>query len=92
MDENALFRLDETAATQAVWRAAVDKALKGRPFDSLVRTTDDGIELAPLYPPAVGAVPMGRAGAGRWAAIARVVPRSRSSAPRPLGSGRPASR
>lgn len=72
MDENALFRLDETAATQAVWRAAVDKALKGRPFDSLVRTTDDGIELAPLYPPAVGAVPMGRAGAGRWAAIARV--------------------
>jgi methylmalonyl-CoA mutase len=72
VDENALFRLDETAATEAAWRAAVDKALKGRPFDSLVQTTDDGIELAPLYPPAAAAVPLGRAGAGPWASIQRV--------------------
>lgn len=72
MDENALFRLDETAATEAAWRAAVDKALKGRPIDSLVRTTDDGIALAPLYPPATDAVPLGRTGAGAWAAIQRV--------------------
>lgn len=72
MDENALFRLDETAATEATWRAAVDKALKGRPFDSLVATTDDGIELAPLYPPSTTSVPLGRAGAGPWAAIQRI--------------------
>lgn len=72
MDENALFRLDETTATEAAWRDAVDKALKGRPFDSLVATTDDGIALAPLYPPSATAIPLGRAGAGPWAAIQRI--------------------
>ena len=36
-------------ATEAQWRAAVDKALKGQPFERLVSTTADGIPLNPLY-------------------------------------------
>lgn len=36
-------------ATEAQWRAAVDKALKGQPFERLVSTTADGIPLKPLY-------------------------------------------
>ncbi|MEW5422614.1 methylmalonyl-CoA mutase [Amorphus sp. 3PC139-8] len=65
-----MFSPDENA-TEAAWRAAVDKALKGRPFDSLVKTTDDGITLAPLYPPATS-IPAGRAGAAPWAAVQRI--------------------
>lgn len=36
-------------ATDAQWRAAVDKALKGQPFDRLVSKTADGVSIAPLY-------------------------------------------
>ena len=36
-------------ATEDEWRALVDKVLKGRPFESLVSTTSDGIEVQPLY-------------------------------------------
>lgn len=32
------------------WRQAVDAALKGRPFSSLVTKTIDGIDIEPLYP------------------------------------------
>ncbi|MDQ0317328.1 methylmalonyl-CoA mutase family protein [Amorphus orientalis] len=71
MDENSLFSLDEQA-TETAWRAAVDKALKGRPFDSLVRTTDDGIDLAPLYLPADDARPLGRSVSGPWASSQRI--------------------
>jgi len=70
VDETTLFG-DDGTATEAAWRAAVEIALKGRSFESLVRTTDDGIALEPLYAPARGSVPMGRSGAGAWAAIAR---------------------
>ena len=71
VDETTLFG-DDGTATQAAWRAAVEKALKGRPFESLVRTTDDGIALEPLYPAAENAVPVGRAGAAPWAAVQRI--------------------
>lgn len=71
MNDTDLFRLDKTV-TEAEWRAAVDKALKGRPFESLVKTTDDGIALSPLYPPADTAVPLGRAHAAPWAAAQRI--------------------
>lgn len=37
-------RADETA-----WRAEVDKSLKGAPFESLVRTTLDGLVRGPLF-------------------------------------------
>ena len=37
------------AADEARWRALVDKALKGRPADSLVSRTADGVEIRPLY-------------------------------------------
>ena len=36
-------------ADEARWRALAEKALKGRPLDSLVSHTADGIEIRPLY-------------------------------------------
>lgn len=37
------------AATAADWRALVEKTLKDAPFDSLRRTTVEGLPIAPLY-------------------------------------------
>ncbi len=37
------------AATVAQWRALVEKTLKGAPFDSLKRTTLEGLPIDPLY-------------------------------------------
>jgi methylmalonyl-CoA mutase len=37
------------AATVAQWRALVEKTLKGAPFDSLQRTTLEGLPIDPLY-------------------------------------------
>jgi methylmalonyl-CoA mutase len=34
---------------QDAWLGAVDKVLKGKPFETLVSRTDDGITVAPLY-------------------------------------------
>jgi methylmalonyl-CoA mutase len=42
-------------ATAADWRALVEKTLKDAPFDSLRRTTVEGLPIAPLYE--AGAVP-----------------------------------
>lgn len=70
VDDAKLFSPDEHA-TEAAWRAAVEKALKGRPFDNLVKTTDDGIALAPLYPPAT-ADAAGRPNAAPWAGVQRI--------------------
>ena len=35
--------------TPDAWRAAAEASLKGKAFDSLVRTTEDGIERGPLF-------------------------------------------
>ncbi len=48
------------AADEAAWRAVVDKALKGRPFDTLRTRTEDGATLEPLYPKEEAPVPIGR--------------------------------
>jgi len=40
------------AASRADWEAAVETALRGRPFDSLVSSTDGGVDVQPLYVPA----------------------------------------
>ncbi|MGH6852388.1 MAG: methylmalonyl-CoA mutase family protein, partial [Methylocella sp.] len=37
-------------ASEADWRTLVERALGGRPFDSLVSTTFEGLRIAPLYP------------------------------------------
>lgn len=37
------------AVTAADWRALVEKTLKDAPFDSLTRTTAEGLPIAPLY-------------------------------------------
>lgn len=54
------------------WQGAVEKALKGAPFDSLVSTSDDGIALQPLFPPAqAGPIAM-RNGGAPWVVAQRV--------------------
>ena len=35
--------------TQSEWRAACEKILKGKPFDHLVRETEDGVQRGPLF-------------------------------------------
>ncbi|MGH6869051.1 MAG: methylmalonyl-CoA mutase subunit beta, partial [Methylocella sp.] len=37
-------------ASEAEWRTLVECALAGRPFESLVSTTFEGLRIAPLYP------------------------------------------
>jgi methylmalonyl-CoA mutase len=37
-------------ASEAEWRRLVERALDGRPFESLVSTTFEGLKIAPLYP------------------------------------------
>jgi methylmalonyl-CoA mutase len=43
---------DFAAATEADWRALVDKTLGETPFSSLQKTTAEGLSIAPLYAPA----------------------------------------
>ena len=37
-------------ASDADWRTLVERVLDGRPFESLVSTTFEGLKIAPLYP------------------------------------------
>lgn len=60
--------------SEAQWRAAVDKVLRGADFEKkLVGRTTDGVRIEPLYEAATeqGARPL-RAEAGRWRVAARV--------------------
>lgn len=43
------FAGDFPSASEEQWREAVDRVLKGAPFDRLVSTTADGIVVEPLY-------------------------------------------
>ena len=36
-------------ASEADWRRLVERALDGRPFESLISTTFEGLKIAPLY-------------------------------------------
>ena len=56
--------------TEADWRAAVEKALKGANVDSLSSETADGIRIEPLYQPAEGA--RAPRESGPWRVIARL--------------------
>jgi methylmalonyl-CoA mutase len=40
-------------ASEADWRRLVERVLDGRPFESLVSTTFEGLNIAPLYPRAM---------------------------------------
>ena len=40
-------------ADEALWRARVGRVLEGRPFESLVSTTPEGLAIQPLYPRAL---------------------------------------
>lgn len=44
-------------ASEADWRRLVERALQGRPFDSLVTSTFEGLSVEPLYPRAIGDQP-----------------------------------
>jgi methylmalonyl-CoA mutase len=67
---------DFPKATEDDWRALVEKSLKGRPWDSLVSITLDGIGLQPLYRGAAAPAPVLRrepvAGAPPWSIMQRL--------------------
>lgn len=44
-------------ATEAEWRQLVERALGGRPFESLITATFEGLTIAPLYPRATAEGP-----------------------------------
>ncbi|TDR94821.1 methylmalonyl-CoA mutase family protein [Enterovirga rhinocerotis] len=61
------------APTQEAWRAAAEKALKGRDFDKvLVGRSYDGIRIDPLYAKAEDTQPVAGRAATPWRIIARV--------------------
>jgi methylmalonyl-CoA mutase len=61
------------APSPEVWRAQVDKALKGGSFDRLISRTLDGLAIQPLYPRATdGRPPLARAQAQGWRALTRI--------------------
>ena len=60
------------AATEADWRAHVDKALKGGGFETLVTRTEDGLAYGPLHERRRGAKPLARSSAAPWAIIQRI--------------------
>jgi methylmalonyl-CoA mutase len=62
------------AATEADWRAAVERVLKGADFDrTLVGRTADGIAIRPLQPRRADATPIaGARGANPWKIVARL--------------------
>ena len=69
------------AATDEQWRVAVDKVLKGAPFDRLVSRTADDIEIQPLYTAASGSSSADQAGFPGSAPFTR----GADAAPRPQG-------
>jgi methylmalonyl-CoA mutase len=68
------FDLSRTSsATEADWRAAVDKVLKGGSFDKLRTSTPNGYTIEPLYPADRGAMPIiGHRGANPWTVVERL--------------------
>jgi methylmalonyl-CoA mutase len=54
-------------ASEAEWRRLVERVLGGRPFESLVSTTFEGLKVAPLYPrPVSEGAPALRQEAAAW--------------------------
>jgi methylmalonyl-CoA mutase len=54
-------------ASEAEWRALVERALGGQPFESLITATFEGLNIAPLYQrPASEAIPALRQKPGAW--------------------------
>ncbi|MEM8784511.1 MAG: methylmalonyl-CoA mutase family protein, partial [Pseudomonadota bacterium] len=49
MADHMRLAADFAGGSREDWLKAVEKALKGRPLESLTRMTDDGIAVAPLY-------------------------------------------
>lgn len=56
MDETLALGSEFPVPTEQEWLAAVDAAMRGRPFDRLRTTTEDGLVLEPLYTAASVAV------------------------------------
>jgi len=63
----------ENSFTESDWRDAVEKALKGAAFETLISKTDDTISIRPLYQSARDAVAQaGRATGTRWRITQRI--------------------
>ena len=61
---------EAVAATEAEWRRLVERALGGRPFESLISTTFEGLTIVPLYQrPATEAGHALRQKPGAWACL-----------------------
>jgi len=64
---------EAVAATEAEWRRLVERALGGRPFESLISTTFEGLTIVPLYQrPATEAGHALRQKPGAWALSQRM--------------------
>ncbi|MGL4975683.1 MAG: methylmalonyl-CoA mutase subunit beta, partial [Bosea sp. (in: a-proteobacteria)] len=73
MTERNSFADPFPAASEAEWRASVEKVLKGADFTrKLVNTTADGIAIQPLYGKAEGQLTTGANPGQRWQICARV--------------------
>jgi methylmalonyl-CoA mutase len=60
-------------ADEAAWKALVEEALKGAPFNSLRSKSYDGISIEPLYPRAQGAECIaGRPAGAPWSVMQRI--------------------
>jgi methylmalonyl-CoA mutase len=71
MSDDLTFAAEFPAATREQWIALVARVLKGRPFDSLIARSADGLAIAPLYA-RVGQSTRIAGRAGRWQVMARV--------------------
>src|ERR1700760_1498553 len=64
---------DFAPATYDDWRKLVDGVLKGAPFEKLVGSTSDGLQIEPIYARAQNAAPIaGRALAVPWQIMQRI--------------------
>jgi methylmalonyl-CoA mutase len=71
MSDDLAFAAEFPAATRERWVALAARVLKGRPFESLIARSADGLAIAPLYARVrEGTRIAGRA--GRWQVMARV--------------------
>lgn len=60
-------------ALEADWRPLAQRALKGKPLESLVARSEDGLAIGPIYPQRFSAEPLAsRPGGRRWRVIERI--------------------
>ena len=72
-DENLALAAEFPAASRDDWRRLVDGVLKGRPFETLVSRSYDGLPIGPIYARATDATPIaGRPPGAPWGIMQRI--------------------